>query len=99
MIHQDVKPANVLMLPDGTAKITDFGLAKARAAAGELVMADAGRSILVSTGGMTPAYCSPEQANNEPLSRKTDIWSWAVSVLEMLLGEVCWQSGALPQKC
>ncbi len=94
VIHQDVKPANVLMLPDGTAKITDFGLAKARAAAGESVMADGGRSILVSTGGMTPAYCSPEQANNEPLSRRTDIWSWAVSVLEMLLGEVCWQSGA-----
>ena len=93
LIHQDVKPANVLMTPDGTAKVTDFGLAKARATAGEALAGDKQKSILVSTGGMTPAYCSPEQANKEPLSRKTDIWSWAVSVLEMFVGEVCWQSG------
>jgi serine/threonine protein kinase len=94
VIHQDVKPANVLLLADGTAKITDFGLAKARAVSGESFVADAGRSILVSAGGMTPAYCSPEQANKGPLSRKTDIWSWAVSMLEMFVGEVCWQSGS-----
>ena len=93
VIHQDVKPANVLLMADGTAKISDFGLAKARAAAGDLVVPGAGRSILVSSGGMTPAYCSPEQANKQELSRKTDIWSWAVSVLEMFTGEVCWQSG------
>jgi len=93
VIHQDVKPANVLMLPDGTAKITDFGLAKARGAAGETPSPDRRRSVLVSTGGMTPAYCSPEQANKQPLSRKTDIWSWAVSLLEMFAGEVSWQSG------
>ena len=34
---------------------------------------------------MTEYYCSPEQANGEKLSRKTDIWSWAVSVLEMFI--------------
>ena len=80
------------MMADGTAKITDFGLAKARAASG-VACGGAGRSILVSSGGMTPAYCSPEQANKQALSRKTDIWCWAVSVLEMFVGEVCWQSG------
>ena len=95
LIHQDVKPANVLMMPDGTAKITDFGLAKARAAFGDPVVVGAGRSILVSSGGMTPAYCSPEQAKKQSLSRKTDIWSWAVSVLEMFAGEVTWKSGIL----
>ena len=95
LVHQDVKPANVLMTPDGTAKVTDFGLAKARARAGEDVPAGSQQSILISSGGMTPAYCSPEQANREPLSRRTDIWSWAVSMLEMFLGEVIWASGVV----
>ena len=44
---------------------------------------------------MTPAYCSPEQANSEKLTRKTDIWSWAVSVLEMFTGDVTWPSGTV----
>ena len=93
MIHQDVKPGNVLLSADGTVKVTDFGLAKARALAGETTKRADGQSILVSSGGMTPAYCSPEQASGKPLSRKTDIWSWAVSVLEMMTGEVTWASG------
>ena len=51
LIHQDVKPANVLMMPDGTANITDFGLAKARAAAGETLAVGPERSILVAAVG------------------------------------------------
>lgn len=93
VIHQDVKPANVLMAPDGTAKVTDFGLAKARAATSESACLRQGQTIFVSSGGMTPAYCSPEQAQRQPLSGRSDIWSWAVTVLEMFAGEVCWTSG------
>ncbi|CAM5713983.1 WD40 repeat domain-containing serine/threonine protein kinase [Streptomyces canarius] len=59
LVHQDVKPANVMLEPDGTAKVTDFGLAGARPA-------DTGGTpaapSAVTFGGMTPAYCSPEQA-------------------------------------
>ena len=95
LIHQDVKPANVLMTIDGVARVTDFGLAKARALTGEQEGWGSGQSLLVSSGGMTPAYCSPEQAAHRPVNRKTDIWSWGVSVLQMFVGEVTWHVGTV----
>ena len=91
LIHQDVKPGNVLMTKDGTPKVADFGLARSRQRASicepSSVLNSLGQeSILVSSGGMTPAYASPEQRSGRPLSRKTDMWSWAVSVMDMFLG-------------
>ncbi|MFF4834864.1 protein kinase [Streptomyces sp. NPDC001315] len=93
LIHQDVKPANIMVDVDAdwTAKVTDFGLAGARAAAGESSVAPPEGSLLASYGGMTPAYCSPEQADalsgaRVALTRATDVWSWALCVLEMFVG-------------
>jgi tetratricopeptide (TPR) repeat protein len=100
LVHQDVKPANVMMEKDAQVavqglkvRVTDYGLARARAAAGERYLPELGQSILVSSGGYTPAYCSPEQADGRKLDRRTDVWSWGVSVLEMFQGGVAWQSG------
>jgi WD40 repeat protein/serine/threonine protein kinase len=92
LVHQDVKPANAMLTADGTLKVTDFGLAGARAAAGEGAGdRPPGASLLAGYAGMTPAYCSPEQAEASAggprvLTRATDTWSFALSVLEMFVG-------------
>lgn len=97
VIHQDVKPLNALMWDDGTLKVTDFGLSGARKNAGlDDVAGETTHgtcTFLVSSGALTPAFCSPEQASGKKTDRRTDIWSWALCVLEMFQGQVVWQWG------
>ncbi|MFF0204686.1 protein kinase [Streptomyces sp. NPDC005017] len=86
LVHQDVKPANLMMAGDGTVKVTDFGLARARSSTPGPDTAGPGADPSVTFAGMTVAYCSPEQARGERLSTASDVWSWAVSVWEMFAG-------------
>ncbi len=93
IIHQDVKPDNLLLTANGQAKVADFGIAKARAALTMRDEADSSETTMSSSSVFTPAYCSMEQLNGQVLTRRTDIYSWAVTVLEMFLGERLWVSG------
>ncbi|MFE4663465.1 protein kinase [Streptomyces sp. NPDC056716] len=89
LVHQDIKPANVMLEPDGTAKVTDFGLAGTRPAAEET---SRDRPAGVTFGGRTLPYCSPEQAlaaTGRPeirMTPATDMWSWALTLLELFNG-------------
>ena len=76
IVHLDVKPSNIVVLPDGTAKMLDFGIAQIH------------HAPLVDPQAMmgTVPYMSPEQAAGRAVDRRSDIWSLAVVVHEMLVG-------------
>ena len=80
IIHRDVKPHNIMMTPNGTAKITDFGIAKAVNAA----------TIVDNTDGIIGSvhYFSPEQARGGYVDEKSDIYSLGIVMYGMLTGNV-----------
>jgi len=77
IVHRDVKPGNVIVTPDGVAKLVDFGIAKVSGSA-------------LTQPGATPgtvAYMSPEQTRGDEVDARTDLWALGVILYEMLTGE------------
>jgi serine/threonine-protein kinase len=76
VVHLDLKPSNILVTPDGIVKLLDFGTSK-------LIQPD---SLLTTTITATPAYASPEQLRNDPVTTSCDIYSLGAVLFELLSG-------------
>ncbi len=79
VVHRDLKPQNIMIEPNGRAKVMDFGIARSLQAPG-----------LTQTGQMigTPDYLSSEQAAGEPADRRADIYALGVILYEMTTGRL-----------
>ncbi len=77
VVHRDIKPGNVILSPDGTVKIADFGIARIES------------SNMTQAGTImgTPAYMSPEQFMGQTVDQRTDIYSAGVMFYQLLTGE------------
>jgi serine/threonine protein kinase len=76
LIHRDISPSNILISGSGEVKLTDFGIAKA----------STHNSVFYRVKGKV-GYMSPEQAKSEPLDARSDLYSLAVCLFEMITGE------------
>jgi tetratricopeptide (TPR) repeat protein len=85
-LHRDLKPTNVLVTPDGTLKVLDFGLTT------EIVPDVMGESFRIRG---TPAYVAPEQAAGQPATEASDWYSVGVMVFEAVSGERPFDGGFL----
>lgn len=79
IIHRDLKPQNILMTDDGTAKITDFGIARAQSSYG---------MTQTNTAIGSVHYMAPEQVRGEVATPQSDLYSLGVMLYELLAGKV-----------
>ena len=81
IVHRDIKPQNIMLLSDGTIKVTDFGIA--RLTRSEMQATAVGNKAIGSVH-----YISPEQARGEITDEKTDLYSVGIMLYEMLTGRL-----------
>ena len=89
ILHRDINPNNILVGKDGRARLSDFGLARARVELEEKGWYSEGSTLDGTSGGIvgTRGYMSPEQALGKPVDPRSDIFSLGVVIYEMCTGE------------
>jgi hypothetical protein len=81
VVHRDIKPSNIMIHPDGSVRVLDFGIARAQSSP----------SVTVSGFVGSPNYAAPEQAMGRPVDIRADIYSLGVVLYRMLSGELPFQ--------
>jgi eukaryotic-like serine/threonine-protein kinase len=90
IVHRDIKPENLLMSPDGSVKLLDFGLSKSPDEVGARAAADAGDEPALGAMTLfgTPEYMAPEQAAGGRVDHRSDLYALGCVLYEMLSGKL-----------
>jgi predicted Ser/Thr protein kinase len=89
VVHRDLKPSNILVTPNGTVKLLDFGIAK-------LLDASRARVTQAAATPMTPICAAPEQLTGGPVTTATDVYALGLLLFELLSGTHPWIGSDTP---
>ena len=95
IVHRDIKPANLFLTDDGTVKVLDFGIARARDALASSNGQQTGSGIVLGT----PAFMAPEQAlaKTKEIDQRTDVWAAGATLFSLVAGQLVHVGSNAPQ--